>query len=100
MEAFSGLNNHSFSEQSALLETIEVNQKTLMTQNEENGESLADIKKEISNQHDVLIDKTQEIQAEVESYKESFIPLLEKITSMYQNIVKKTLLQKRDDNEK
>ncbi|ASV33961.1 hypothetical protein GWK90_04815 [Candidatus Hamiltonella defensa] len=99
MEALSGLNNHSFSEQSALLETIEVNQKTLMTQNEENGESLADIKKEISNQHDVLIDKTQEIQAEVESYKESFIPLLEKITSMYQKIVKKTLLRKRDEDE-
>ncbi len=74
-------------------------QKTLMAQNEENGESLADIKKEISNQHDVLIDKTQEIQAEVESYKESFIPLLEKITFMYQKIVKKTLLTKRDNDE-
>ncbi|EIF0102347.1 hypothetical protein LEX56_004838, partial [Salmonella enterica] len=46
-----------------------------------------------------IIANTKEISAEMVSYRDTYMPLMEKITSMHQEIVKQRLLNKEEKNE-
>ncbi|EDV3685395.1 hypothetical protein CUB38_004504, partial [Salmonella enterica subsp. enterica serovar Lexington] len=46
-----------------------------------------------------IIANTKEISAEMVSYRDTYMLLMEKITSMYQEIVKQRLLNKEEKNE-
>ncbi|MFV7406327.1 hypothetical protein [Salmonella enterica] len=46
-----------------------------------------------------IITNTKEISAEMVSYRDTYMPLMEKITSMHQEIVKQRLLNKEEKNE-
>ncbi|AWK15540.1 MotA/TolQ/ExbB proton channel family protein (plasmid) [Candidatus Fukatsuia symbiotica] len=100
LQAFDKLNNHMdntgnlFAQQIESLKGLLINQNTLIEQNNSIQEQVTAQKNELSNNHGMLIVKTNEINAEMQSYKISFLPLLEKITAMYQKTVKDTLLKK------
>ncbi|EGW1180030.1 MotA/TolQ/ExbB proton channel family protein, partial [Salmonella enterica] len=54
---------------------------------------------ELSVTDEKIIANTKEIGAEIVSYRDTYIPLMEKITSMHQGIVKQNLLNREGKNE-
>ncbi len=102
LQAFDKLNNHMdnaenlFSQQIDSLKALVINQDALIQQSHAIQQQIVLQKEELSNKQDVIIAKTNDINSEMQSYSISFLPLLEKITSMYQKIVKEKLLKQGD----